>query len=50
MGMPCPPNARHQARPKSHDGVEPDLEELLDITQVADDFLGGPIVGVGAYR
>jgi hypothetical protein len=35
---------------ESHDGVEPDLEELLDITQVADDFLGGPIVGVGAYR
>src|SRR2546425_5691016 len=31
---------------ESHDCVEPDLEKLLDITKVADDFLGGPIVGV----
>lgn len=31
-----------------HDRVEPDLEELLDISEVADDFLGRPVLGVGA--
>lgn len=31
----------------SHDGVEPGLEEFLDVPKVAHDFLGCPIVGVG---
>src|SRR5262249_26751554 len=31
-----------------HDGVEADLEELLDVTKVADDLFRRPATGVGA--
>ena len=30
-----------------HHGVESNLEELLDVPKVADDFLGRPVVSVG---
>jgi hypothetical protein len=33
-----------------HHGVEPDLEELLDIAKVADDLFGGPAVELRTPR
>src|SRR5258705_7649700 len=47
VGRACPQYEDAGLVERDH-GVEPDLEELLDITKVADDFLGRPAVGVWA--